>query len=166
MKIVKYLSGIVLVLMLQVSCSYAQERPIGYWSFLLPYNSAFSMATDGVSLLTITAQSFFTYNPSTGDIVPYSKVDGMSDLDMSGIGYDAATGTTILTYANSNIDLFKDNTFYNIPDIKIASIAGSKNINNVYTENGYAYLSTDLGIIVVDLVNKNIKETYHFSYNN
>ncbi len=144
----------------------AQDKPIGYWESHMPYNNAIGLATDGHKLFTICNQPFFTYDPSNGQLEPYSKVEGMSDIGMQAIGYDATTGTTVLAYSDGNIDLFKNNTFYNIPDLKIKSIAGNKSINHVYCEAGIAYLSTSVGILVIDLSSHNIRQTYQFIINN
>jgi len=147
------------------NCIYAQEKPIGYWQSYLPYNSGVGVATDGMTVYTVCAQSFFTL-PSSGSLVSYSKAEGMSDIGMKGVAYDASTNTTILTYQNSNIDLFKDNNFYNIPDLKNKVVSGSKNINHIYTEPGMAYLSTDIGILVMDLSKREVENTYIFYINN
>ena len=144
----------------------AQDKPIGYWESLMPYNNAVGVATDGSELFTIRNHPFFTYNPSKGQLEPYSKVEGMSDIGMQAVSYDASTGTTVLAYTDGNIDLFKNNTFYNIPDLKIKSIAGNKSINQIYCEAGIAYLSTSVGILVIDLNSHNILETYQFVINN
>ena len=144
----------------------SQETPIGYWDSFLPYNSSVGVVTDGNTLYTICVQPFFTYNPSQNATEPYSKVNGMSDIGMQCVAYDMATSTTVLVYADGNIDLFKNNTFYNIPDFKIKTIAGNKAVNQVYCENGIAYLSTSVGILVIDLTTYNINETYQFIVNN
>jgi hypothetical protein len=113
-------------------------------------------------MYAISKEAFFTINTHTAGIVPYSKVNGMSDMGMQNVAYDMATSTAILVYANGNIDLFKDNTFTNIPDFKLKTVAGAKTVNQVYTENGKAYLSTSLGILVVDMAKGSISETYQF----
>ena len=140
----------------------AQNKPIGYWNAMLPYDAALGVATDGITVYTITKQAFFTYNAANGQIDAYSKVDGMADVGMQSIGYDMATSTAVLIYSNGNIDLFKDNTFFNIPDFKLKTIAGSKVVYNVYTENGKAYLASSQGILVIDLVSQSIAENYQF----
>lgn len=144
----------------------AQERPIGYWRSHMPYTNAISVASDGVTLYTVTDLAFYTYNSATQELNTYSKVEGMSDLDMKYVAYDATTGYAILAYKNGNIDLFKDNTFYNIPDLKLKSVAGNKTINHIYTAGGLAYLSTTIGIVVVNIDKREIKETYEFTKNN
>lgn len=141
----------------------AQDKPIGYWDSYLPYNSSLGIATDGSTIFNVCNQGFYTYSPVKNDLEAYSKVNGMSDIGMQCVGYDAATGTTILVYTDGNIDLFKDYTFYNIPDLKIKAVSGSKAVYHVYTENGIAYLSSALGVLLIDLTAHDFLETYQFN---
>jgi ligand-binding sensor domain-containing protein len=143
----------------------SQEQPIGAWRSHLPYNSCMSIASDGKILYVNSATSFYTLNMATNEAEGHSKVDGMADQSMSVIGYDTLTNTAVITYANSNIDLYSNDKFYNLPQLKVKSYSSSKKINDVYTVNGYAYLSTGIGIVVIDLKKRAIKETYSFSLN-
>lgn len=143
----------------------AQDRPIGQWRSHMPYKSAVGVAVDDVTVYVATKNSFYTFSIANEELTTYSKVGGMSDVGMAKIGHDKLTGTTILAYTNSNIDLFKDGNFYNIPDLKIKTVTGTKNINNIYTEDGLAYLATDVGIVVLNLDRNEVKETYTFSKN-
>ncbi|MBX2907563.1 MAG: hypothetical protein KF744_16075 [Taibaiella sp.] len=144
----------------------AQEKPIGSWKSFLPYNNAVGVATSGTKLFVAGSQGFYTFDIVAGQIDAYSKVEGMSDIGLQCVGYDMSTSMAILGYTNGNIDLFKDNTFYNIPDLKIKSIAGAKTIFSIYTHNGLAYLGTSIGVIVLDLTKRTIKETYEFTLDN
>lgn len=161
------LSRILSLIILTLWCNtiLAQDRPIGQWRSHLPYNSAVSIATDGLTLYVASQHAFYTLSIAGGELTKYSKVNGMSDVGMSKIAYDKVTGTVILTYENSNIDIFKDGSFYNIPDLKLKTVTGSKQVNHIYTEDGLAYLSTDVGVVVVNLAKKEIKETYTFTKN-
>jgi hypothetical protein len=148
-----------------ISQATAQDRPIGYWRAHLPYNTSKSVATNGSTAYVATNESFYSYYFVDDYLESFSKVDGMSDVGMSCVGYDRFTETVILAYRNSNIDLFKNGSFYNIPDLKNKSVTGSKTINQVYTHEGYAYLSTDIGIVVINIDKREVKETYAFSVN-
>lgn len=141
----------------------AQDLPIGSWESHLAYNTAKGVATNGNILFAISNEAFFTCDGKSEERSAYSKVEGMSDIGMQCIAYDMATSTVVLVYDNGNIDLFKDHTFYNIPDLKIKTVAGSKAVFQVYTDNGTAYLSTSLGVIVIDLKKKIITDTYQFT---
>ena len=141
----------------------AQERPIGFWRAHLPFNNAQGIATDGTSLYVISDKGFFVYNPSTSDLEKYSKVEGMHETGTAAIAFDQLTGTAIIGYKNSNIDLFQNNNFKVIPDLKNKSFTGSKSINHIFAEKGFAYVSSGLGILVLDLTRQEVKETYVFS---
>lgn len=160
MRISKLLTAALISL---TSISFAQDRPIGQWRAHLPYNTAVDIASDGSNLFVATGQAFYVYDQLSDELTPYSKVNGMADIGMKNVAYDNSTGVVILTYTNSNIDLFENNEFYNIPDLKLKVVTGSKAINAIYTEEGLAYLSTDIGIVVINLDKKEIKETYSFT---
>ena len=141
----------------------AQQRPIGQWRAHLPYNHAQGIATDGATLFTITEKGFFTYNAISSELEKFSKVEGLHETSTACIAYDATTETCIIGYENSNIDLYKNHSFKVLPDLKNKSFSGSKYINHIYTSKGFAYLSTGLGIVVIDLKKQQVKETYVFS---
>lgn len=149
---------------LYAQAAIAQDMPIGQWQSHLPYNTAVSIASDGYRVFVATQHSFYIRSVDE-ETTPFSKVSGMSDMGMSKIAYDALTGSVILAYQNSNIDLYRDGVFYNIPDLKLKSVAGTKRINNIMTDNGLAYLSTDIGVVVLNLSRNEIKETYTFTKN-
>lgn len=135
---------------------------VGMWRSLYSYYQATGLATDQETFFCGTTTGFFTYNNSDGAIEAYSKANGMSDVHVSVVAHDIGTGYTLLGYANSNIDLFKDGTFFNIPDIKISTILGDKTLNDAMAHLGNVYLSSNIGLITVNLNRKEIKETIPF----
>lgn len=141
----------------------AQQVPIGQWRSFLPYNRAVCAATSGSKLFVAGQSSFFTYDILNKEITTYSKVNGMSDVELAYTAYDPLNDMAILAYTNSNIDLFRNETFYNIPELKLRSISGDKSIYHIYVQDGMAYLSTGIGILVINLGKKEIKETYAFN---
>jgi ligand-binding sensor domain-containing protein len=162
--ILKSIPALVASLVISINTQ-AQDRPIGFWRAHLPYNTSISVATNGSTAFVATNESFYTYYYVDDYLESFSKVDGMSDVGMSYVGYDRYTETVILAYRNSNIDLFKNGSFYNIPDLKNKQVTGSKQVNHIYCKDGLAYLSTDVGIVVVNIEKKEVKETYSFSAN-
>ena len=86
---------------------------------------------------------------------------GAKTLGVSGICWDAATEQLLIAYQNSNLDVLdvKGRT-KNIGDIQRSNFPGNKIIRNLYCANGLGYLSTGLGIIVVNLRKYEIKDTW------
>lgn len=85
---------------------------------------------------------------------------GLRETGISAIQYDDASGKLFIAYTNSNIDILYRNDIYNIPDIKRDNIVGNKNIYNIYPSGKFFYLSSGLGIIVVDGDRYEVKDTW------
>src|SRR5690606_1981853 len=92
-----------------------------------------------------------------------SKTNGLSETGISAINYNETNDILFIGYTNSNIDLLKANHIVNIPDIKRVNISGDKSIYNSYFLLDDIYLSTGLGIIVVDVKKLEIKSTWYIS---
>lgn len=165
MKIKPFLSALVLCFVMGILPVFAQMNAgpaVGQWRSFFSYYQGTGLATDGITLYCATESGLCTYNTEDHMITGYSKATGMSDAGLTAIAHDLLSGYTVLAYDNANIDLFRDNTFYNIPDLMIASVIGDKKINDIATHNGLAFLSTSLGLITINLDRKEIKETIPF----
>src|SRR4030095_849811 len=90
-----------------------------------------------------------------------SKVTGLSDIESTIVGFDVTHNLLIITYKNSNIDILKDGQVINISDIERKNIVGDKAIYGIYFNGDYAYLSCGFGIVVLDLLKYEIKDTYY-----
>lgn len=137
----------------------AQQVPVGQWQTHFTYNSVKSVEVMGDQILAAGAH-LYAYSVTDNDFRTFSKVNGLHDVDIRLLRYDPVSGYLLIVYENSNIDLYRDNVFTNLSDIKTLNITGSKRINAVLFHDGFAYLSTDFGIVVVNPAKKEIKETY------
>jgi type IX secretion system protein PorZ/two component regulator with propeller domain len=143
-----------------VLSGYAQNLALGQWKVHLPYVKAKSIAIAGDRVYCASDQGLFFYSKSDASVTPMSKITGLSELSVSTTRYSADYKTLVVAYSNSNIDLIKGNTIINIPDIKRKNIIGDKTIYGISFRNKFAYLSCGFGIVVLDLVREEIKETY------
>lgn len=149
------------LLAITASASFSQDSKLGTWRMYLPYGVSKSMCDAGDKLYCAAAQSFFSYEKATGIIQTYDKASGLSDIGIKVLNYDPATKVLVVAYSNSNIDLIYNGTdVYNISDIQKKAITGAININGVSFYNGDAYISTDMGISVINLAKKEISNTY------
>lgn len=141
--------------------------PIGAWKEYLPYNSAIDVAAGDDKIFCATSYSLFTVdltgNPTS--IERLSKITGLSETGISAINYDETHHKLFIAYSNSNIDIVYRNDIFNIPDIKRKNISGDKTIYNIYPLNNNYYLSTGLGIIVIDGDRYEIKDSWFIGNN-
>lgn len=139
---------------------------IGQWQDHLSYYSTYYVAVAGNSILTASESSLFYLDKRTKKMQRFSKVNGLSDAGIGVVGYDPKTECAVITYDNSNIDIVQKGRVYNISDIRMRSIEGSKSINYIYFADSKAYLACGFGIVVLDLVRKEIYDTYYIGANN
>ena len=141
----------------------AQDVAIGNWKDYLSYNSALFTAEAKDKIYCVASGGLFYIDKKDKSINRVSKINGLSDCDVQLVDYSDEFEITIITYANCNIDLLKNDQVVNISDLKRKEFAGKKTINNITINGSTAYLSTSIGLILVDLINEEIKDTYNTS---
>ena len=134
---------------------------IGQWREHLPYRHGLNVAHTGNTVYCATESGLYYYDLSDMSVQRLSKVNGLSDVGFSSIAYDESSNTLVIAYSNTNIDLLQDNVIINLPDIKNKPILGNKTINHIKVSNGLAYLACGFGIVVLDLVKQEVKDTYY-----
>ena len=141
--------------------TFAQLVPIGDWQIHAPYNSGIGAVQHKNEIYYLGKYGAFKYSLDKKEFTKISKVSGLSDNGFSAIGYHSGTGTVIIGYQNGNLDLIKENTIINISSIKKAqNILGSKKINDIKEYQDFVFVSTDFGVVKIDVVKESIKETY------
>jgi len=151
----------VLGFVLGTQYSFCQNQAIGTWKMYLPYGQSLAACDAGDKVYSAAAQSIFSYEKSTGIIQTYDKSSGLTDIGIQCINYDPNTKFLAIAYIDGNLDfLYNGTTVYNIPDIKNQSTSGSIAIYSISFLNGNAYVSSDLGISVVNLSQMQINSTY------
>jgi hypothetical protein len=159
----KYIATVCAFLTAFQSDAQQNEGPgVGMWRNIFSYYQATALATDQETYFCGTSTGFFTYNNANQSLDAYSKANGMSDIDVAVVAHDLGSGYTLIGYSNSNIDLFKDGSFINIPDVKISTILADKSFNDAIAHLGYVYISSNMGLITVNLNKQEIKETIPF----
>ena len=145
--------------------SFTQDVEIGYWKDYLAYNQVTDLAIVNEKTYCIAQGGVFYYNNEDNSINRISKINGLSENQAEQIAFDKISNTILISYENCNIDLVQENEIINIPDVKRKEISGLKKINNVYFKNNLAYLSCSFGVVVLDLIKKEIKDTYKIGEN-
>jgi len=147
-------------LLLLISMILHGQTPVGSWSDHLAYNTADCVAVSTDQVFASTGLSLIIYNKTFAELKKMSRIDGLSETGISTISWSEENKTLIIAYTSTNIDLLKNNMIYNIPDISRKNIPGEKKINRIRTTGKYAYLACSFGIVVVDLVKREIYDTW------
>lgn len=152
-----------IILCLLITCLLqAQEPlpPIGQWREHLPYNSAIDLAAANGRIYAATPYSLFSVEIADGSVERYSRITGLSETGVSTIFYDSTEQQLLVAYTNSNLDILIRNRVVNIPDIKRDNIIGDKTIYSIYKTGNIYYLSTGLGVILIDSKRYELKDSW------
>ena len=149
--------GISLVSVLNTT---AQGIAIDNWRDHLPYKETVSLAESPNRIFCATPYDIFIYHKSDETLERLSKINGLSDIGINIIKYHEPSNTLLIAYSNGNIDFIQNDLVYNMGDIKRSNIISDKGIYNIMFYNDLAYLSCGFGIVVVDMDNYEIKDTY------
>ncbi len=134
--------------------------PIGQWREHLPYKSAIDVTSGDGKIFCATPYSIFSVEEADNSIERMSRITGLHETGVNGICYDEANDKLFIAYKNSNIDIIYRNDIFNVPDIKRENTAGDKTIYDIFSFDKYFYLSTGLGVIVIDGEKYEVKDSW------
>lgn len=159
--------GLLFFLLLYSIDGFAQNSfpAIGLWREHLPYQSAIDVTASNKKIYCATPYSLFSVDLSTNEVERISKVAGLSETGINAIRFDSAVQKLYIAYANSNIDIIDSKGIHNLADLKRSSISGDKNIYSIYPDNNLCYLSTGLGVIVLDANKLEVKDSWFIGAN-
>lgn len=110
--------------------------------------------------------SLMRYYKGSGTIVNWNSINALTDIRITALEYDSLSSILMVGYENGNLDLIKNNTVFNIPSIRLSNVIGLKSIQRITFYQGLAYVCTGFGIVVVDPINYEVKDTYYPTTNN
>ncbi|MBL7749407.1 MAG: hypothetical protein JNM19_18345, partial [Chitinophagaceae bacterium] len=152
-----------IILLLSSSFAIAAQDPlppVGLWREHLPYNSAIDVTAGNGIVYCATPYSLFSVNNIENSIERYSRISGLNETGISAIQFDIANNKLFIAYSNSNIDILYRNDIYNVPDIKRSAIIGDKTIYQIYPLGNEYYLSTGIGIVVINGDKYEVKDSW------
>lgn len=144
------------------TCHKAQAAAIGSWRIYAAYSNITDIEPAGNMVWALSSGSLFSYNVNDGGVAVYNKMNCLSDYGIRHIAWNRNVKRLIITYNNHNIDLI-DNAgeVTNISDYYYKSMTEDKTINKISMAGVYAYLSTNFGIIKINMREWEVSETYN-----
>lgn len=131
------------------------------WTTYLSYHDNQSNVPAGSDIYSLCAGNVFVYDTKTTEVRLLSKLEGMNGKTVQFMGYSDTQHTMIFVYSDGNIDiLYPNGTFINIPHLKQAN-SGDLEITNLSMCSDYAVISTNNGIVLVDMKKEEIKGVYN-----
>jgi hypothetical protein len=143
--------------------NYGQNIPVGTWRLHVSYAD--------IHTISVTPSKIYAAGPTgimildlvdtNSGITTLTKIDGLSSINITQVAFDQQQNQLLITYADGDIDIVRENEIINFNTLKNSpTISGSKRINHISIQGNLAYLSTDFGVVVFDLIQLEVKETW------
>lgn len=145
------------------SMVYAQDIPIGTWRLHVSYADIHTISVTPAEIYAAAPNGVMILDPAdaSSGITTLTKLDGLSSINITQVAFDQQRGQLLITYADGDIDIVRKNEIINFNTLKNSpTISGSKRINHISIQGNFAYLSTDFGVVVFDLIQLEVKETW------
>lgn len=154
MKIITIISLFVLM------CYSGIAQQINEWKDHLSYYQTTKVISTTEMVFCVTPYSLFSYEKENGSIQRISKINYLSDIEISDADYSSDFQSLMIGYTNGNIDIINGNKTTNYRDILRATQITNKTINQIKIVDTLAYISGGFGIVLFDLAKKEIIENY------
>lgn len=151
-------------------CIQLSAQAPGTWKSYMSYYNTISVAEADNNVFAATKGSvngnfgsLYSYNKEDQSIRIFSKETGLKDTQIAKIGYNQEVKTLLIIYSNGNIDLLSEEGIYNISQLMSNTNVPDKTVNSIFFTAEFAYLSTNFGIIKLDMKKKEISDTYRLN---
>jgi Two component regulator propeller len=137
------------------------DIPIGTWRVHASYNAINSIALAENKVFGAASNGVMILDRSENVLSVYSKLSGLSGTTITSVNYDKSTASLIIAYADGGFDVIRsDSEIMTFDPTKNSTFTSSKKIHDIFLYKTNAYLSTDYGIVVFDMVRQQVKETW------
>lgn len=150
-----------LIVFLFISGYSISQIGTGQWRLHVPSNNASDVVYVDGKVYASFLNGVSEYDESSSEVSVWDAVNGLSDITVTCLGKSSSSNSVFIGYDNGNIDHIKENSVTNIPAIQLAPIQGQKRIYKWREYQGYMYCATGFGIVKIDPVKNEVRETYY-----
>lgn len=137
--------------------------PVGEWQTHFSYKTANQVAYGNGKVYVEANSKLFSYSTSTGEVETYSTLTGLNGQKVKCLAWCEAEKTLIVVYSDGNIDFLTEKGLINLADFKNKSMTADKTVNGIRVDGSKAYLSTGIGLMMIDVAKREISDTYYIS---
>lgn len=149
-----------IAILLWQSCMFTVWARMGSWRLHMAYHNATQCVVVNDKVYVLSDGSLYSYTPETEFVECYDKSNAISDQGIRYIGVCEKSNTLVIIYENANIDLIHpDGSVVNVTEFANASTFDPQ-VNDLRIIDGKAYMSTNFGVIVLDVEREEFGDTY------
>ncbi|MBC6410350.1 MAG: hypothetical protein GDA42_07825 [Ekhidna sp.] len=140
--------------------AFCQDIAVGTWRTHFSYRNARIVQITDSKVFCAVEHGFFSRDLTTGETRKLSKIDGLSDVQVTAMAYASSLNILIIGYESGVIDLISDDQIIGIKDIATSNLKRAKRINDIVVSGTNAYIASGFGVVVVNLNSKEITKNF------
>ena len=140
--------------------AFSQDFSVGSWREHLPYDNVTHVVPMGSKCYAATPYSMCYLDLDDNSINRLNTITGLTELGISLIHPNNKNNAVVVGYSSGNIDIIKEDKIINISAIVNSNVVGDRTIYGMHSSENYTYIATGFGIVVLDVFNEEIKDTY------
>jgi len=162
----KFATRLINIVFLCIFCQNAVSQNLlapagGTWRIHASYREARICEAAGDYIYAASAGGFFRVLIKTGEVKVLGKLDGFQSIGITTLNYVPELKTLIIGYSNGLIELLKnDEQISEITGFSTKLLQGDKSILHVSVSGEKAIVSTNFGLLEVDLKKEEIRDSY------
>ncbi len=136
---------------------------LGEWRTHLTYFDAQSLATSQKKVYVASQNGLFFYDKEFSNLEVISRIDGLSDIGIAYLHYLPNIDQLLIAYKNGNMDFLSENEIKNFSVFFEDAAILDKQIYHIYYLQNVVWVSTNAGILEIDVenpTNKRIRNSY------
>lgn len=135
------------------------------WKGYFSYNEIRAIAHSPSKTYFATDNAVFVWDDQDESSEIYNSINGFKAFDITSIAYSTNFGKILVGNSNGQIAIIEEHSgkiiFLNDIVNKNSIPDNLKRINDIFVEEGFAYVSTDYGISVIRLNDNNFGDSYY-----
>ena len=156
---------VVLLSIVLIGFNLQAQVAMGKWRTHFAYNTVSQIAQSQNKVYAVSEGVLFSVDKRDGGMEFYSKLTGLNGTSISKIEFDQTNKILLIIYQDGNIDFMSENGVKNLPDFYNKQMSANKGVNHILFMNNMALLSCNFGIITLNMLKMEIKDTYYIGAN-
>ena len=136
----------------------AQQMAVGSWESHFSYAEGRHLALGNGTVFCATVHGLFSVKENIVEVMDKNR--GLSGVSISALNFFDEAQLLVIGYEEGIIDLVYTDHIVSIQTISNIEMITSKAINDFVSQGNHIYLSTDMGIALLDLTTEEISDFY------
>lgn len=133
---------------------------LGTWRLHLSYHNIQHVETSREKIFAATESGILVYDRQQRSLHTFNKLNGLGATGITSLKYTGENDRLLIGYESGDLDIISNNSVTSFDRLRDADVTMSKKINHISLHGDLAYLSTAYGVVLFDLNQFEVKETW------